>query len=369
MKKHIFNAGPCVLPDVVLEKAKKAIDDFNGTGVSVLSVAHRSEEWKAVMDECRSLWRELLHIPDTHEVVFLGGGARLQFLYAAMNFLKSKAAYLDTGRWATEAYEQAAGLCESESLISCSNSPKAYIIASSEDRNYSYIPKNFEVPEDLDYLHITSNNTIYGTEIRTDLDIPVPLIADMSSDILSRPVDVSKYDLIYGGAQKNAGPAGVCFAIVKKTALGKVRRYLPAMLDYRQHIENKSMLNTPPVFSIYVMYENLKWLKSMGGVEKIHQINIEKAERLYAEIDQNPLFHGTAAKEDRSIMNVCFVMSKGYESLEENFIQFAEKHNIVGIKGHRYVGGFRASIYNACTLDDVDALVACMKEFTSLQRL
>ena len=357
MKKvHVFNAGPCLLPQVAIDKAIEALKDFSGTGISVISISHRTKEWDAVMDECRSLWKELLHIPDTHEVVFLGGGASLQFLCVPMNFLEKKAAYLDTGVWASKALKEAKGLGD------------AYAIASSKDKNYTYIPKGFEIPADLDYLHITTNNTIYGTEIKEDIDCPCPLIADMSSDIMSRPVDVSKYDLIYGGAQKNVGPAGVTFAIVKKEALGRVSRYIPTMLDYRTHVDKLSMFNTPPVFNIFVMNETLKWIKSMGGVEAIHQVNLAKANLLYDEIDRNSMFIGTAVKEDRSIMNVCFVMAPGKEDLQDEFFAFAKERGMVGIKGHRSVGGFRASLYNACTLEDVQALVDCMKEFENLKK-
>ncbi len=357
MKKvHNFNAGPCVLPDQAIEKSIEALKDFAGTGMSVIEVSHRSKEWQAVMDECRSLWKELLNIPDTHEVLFLGGGASMEFLYVAMNFLEKKAAYLETGVWAKKALKEAKGLGE------------AYALASSADKTYSYIPKGYVIPSDIDYFHITTNNTIYGTEIPYDIDCPVPLIADMSSDIMSRPVDVSKYALIYGGAQKNVGPAGVSFAIVRKDALGKVSRYIPTMLDYRTHIDGGSMFNTPPVFSIFVMNETLKWLKSIGGVEAINRINRQKAALLYEEIDRNSLFVGTAAKEDRSIMNVCFVMAPGYETLQDEFLSFAKERGMVGIKGHRSVGGFRASIYNACPVESVQALVDCMKEFESLKK-
>ena len=355
-KKHVFNAGPCLLPQVAIDKAIEALKDFKGTGVSLISISHRTKEWDEVMNECRALWKELLNIPDTHEVVFLGGGASLQFLYVAMNFLEKKAAYLETGVWAKKALKEAKGLGD------------AYALASSADKNYSYIPKGYVIPEDIDYFHITTNNTIYGTEIKEDIDCPVPLIADMSSDIMSRPVDVSKYALIYGGAQKNVGPAGVIFAIVRKDALGKVSRYIPTMLDYRTHIDKLSMFNTPPVFSIYVMYETLKWLKGIGGVDAIHAVNRRKADLLYAEIDRNPLFVGTAAKEDRSDMNVCFVMAPGYEDLQDEFLAFAKEHDMVGIKGHRSVGGFRASIYNACTVEDVQALVDCMQAFEKLKK-
>ena len=357
MKKvHVFNAGPCLLPQVAIDRTIEALKDFSGTGISLISISHRTKEWDAVMDECRSLWKELLHIPDTHEVVFLGGGASLQFLYVAMNYLEKKAAYLDTGVWAHKALKEAQGIGE------------AFAIACSKDKNYTYIPKGFEIPSDLDYLHITTNNTIYGTEIHEDWDCPVPLIADMSSDIMSRPVDVSKYDLIYGGAQKNVGPAGVIFAIIRKDSLGRVSRYIPTMLDYRTHIDKLSMFNTPPVFAIYVMNETLKWLKGIGGVEAIDKINQRKADLLYAEIDRNTLFVGTAAKEDRSRMNVCFVMAPGFEDLQDEFFAFAKERGMVGIKGHRSVGGFRASIYNACTEEDVQALVDCMKEFEQLKK-
>ena len=350
-KVHVFNAGPCLLPQVVLDNAKAAIDNFAGTGVSLLCISHRTKEWEAVMDETRALWKELLHIPEDYEVVFLAGGASMEFLYVAMNFLEKKAAYLDTGVWASKALKEAKGLGE------------AVAVASSKDRNYCYIPKGYTIPADADYFHITTNNTIYGTEIHEDIDSPVPLIADMSSDIMSRPVDVSKYTMIYGGAQKNVGPAGVTFAIIRKDALGKVSRYIPTMLDLRVHIDKGSMFNTPPVFSIFVMNETLKWVKSMGGVEAIYELNRKKADTLYAEIDRNPMFVGTADKEDRSLMNVCFVMAPGFEHLQDEFAALAKSRSIIGIKGHRSVGGFRASIYNACTQEDVEALVKCMQEF------
>ena len=303
------------------------------------------------MDETRQNWRDLLHIPDDYEVVFLGGGASLQFLYVAMNYLEHKAAYLDTGTWAHKALVEAQGIGE------------AYAIACSKDKNYTYIPKGFEIPTDIDYLHITTNNTIYGTEIRKDIDCPVPLIADMSSDIMSRPVDVSKYTMIYGGAQKNVGPAGVIFAIIKKDSLGKVSRHIPTMLDYSTHIKKGSMFNTPPVGNIFVMNETLKWIKANGGVEGMEKRDKAKADLLYGEIDRNSMFVGTAAKEDRSRMNVCFVMAPGREELNDKFFEFATERGMVGIKGHRSVGGFRASLYNACSLEDVQALVDCMEDF------
>ena len=357
MKKvHNFTAGPCVLPQQAIDSAIEALKDFKGTGVPVISISHRTKEWEAVMNECRALWKELLNIPEDYEVVFLGGGASMGFLYVAMNFLENKAGYLETGVWAKKALKEAKGL------------GNAYAVASSAETVFNYIPKNYEIPADLDYLHITTNNTIYGTELHEDLDCPVPLIADMSSDIMSRPVDVSKYAMIYGGAQKNVGPAGVAFFIVKKDMLGKVSRYVPTMLDLRTHITGESMFNTPPVFAIYVMNETLKWLKEQGGVEAIYEINKKKAELLYGEIDRNPLFKGTAAVEDRSIMNVCFVMAEGYEHLQDEFMAFAKAQGMTGIKGHRSVGGFRASIYNACPLESVQALVDCMKEFEQLHK-
>ena len=355
-KIHVFNAGPCLLPQVAIEHAREALLDFKGTGVSLISISHRTKEWEETMNETRALWREILNIPEDYETVFLGGGASLQFLYVAMNYLEKKAAYLDTGVWAHKALKEAQGLGE------------AYAIACSKDKNYTYIPKGYEIPSDLDYFHITTNNTIYGTEIKHDLDCPVPLIADMSSDILSRKVDVSKYAMIYGGAQKNAGPAGVAFAIIRKDSLGKVSRYIPTMRDYRVHLDKESMFNTPPVFSIFVMNETLKGLKSIGVIDAIHAIDEKKAATLYAEIDRNPLFVGTAEKEDRSIMNVCFVMAPGYEALQDEFLAFAKSKNIVGIKGHRSVGGFRASLYNASTQEDVEALTAAMKEFEALKK-
>ena len=357
MKKHVFNAGPCILPQVALDNAIEAIKDFKGTGVSVLCISHRTKEWEATMEETRQLWKELLNIPEDYEVLFLGGGASLEFLMVPYNFLEKKAAYLQTGVWAKKAAKEAKAFGE------------VVIVASSEDKVYNYIPKNFTVPQDADYFHITSNNTIYGTEIKEDKDYGVPVICDMSSDILSRPVDVSKYEMIYCGAQKNAGPAGVTVVIVKKSALGKVTRYIPTMLDYRTHVDNGSMFNTPPVFPILVMNETLKWLKSIGGVEAMQKINQKKAEMLYAEIDRNSMFIPTVAdKADRSNMNVCFIMAEGKKELEADFMEFAKSKGMIGIKGHRSVGGFRASIYNACTVEDVQALIDCMQEFENLHK-
>lgn len=351
-----FNAGPCVLPKEALQAGIEALKDFNGTGMSVIEISHRSKDWEAIMDQCRSLWRSLLHIPDEYEVLFLGGGASLQFCMVPMNLLEHKAAYLETGVWAKKALKEAKGL------------GNAVCVASSADKTYSYIPKGYEIPADADYFHITTNNTIYGTEIHEDMDCPVNLVADMSSDIMSRPVDVTKYAMIYGGAQKNVGPAGVTFAIIRKDILGNVSRYLPTMLNYQTHIDGASMFNTPPVFPIYIMTQTLSWLQSIGGVEAIYKKNVEKAQLLYNEIDRNALFVGTAAQEDRSLMNVCFVMQPQYAALEGEFMEFAKARGMVGIKGHRSVGGFRASLYNACPLESVEALVACMQEFEKLHK-
>lgn len=354
MKKYNFNAGPCVLPKEATESAIEAIRDFDNTGIGILEISHRTPGWERIMKETAELWHDLLHIPENYKVLFLGGGASAEFFMVPANLLGKKAAYLQTGVWAKKAIKEAKFYGEVE------------VVASSEDKNYCYIPKGYAIPADADYFHITSNNTIYGTEIHTDIDSPVPVVADMSSDIMSRPIDISKYGLIYGGAQKNVGPAGVAFVIVREDILGKVDRKMQTMVDYRTHIENGSMFNTPPVFSIFVMHETLKWLKSIGGVEAIHKLNKEKAALLYDEIDRNPLFVGTAAKEDRSIMNVCFVMSEGHKDKEAAFLEFAKGRGMVGIKGHRSVGGFRASIYNACPKDAVEALVQCMKDFEQL---
>ena len=356
MKKYNFNAGPSVLPDVVLEAAAKAIIDFDGTGLSLLSISHRTPEFEAVLAEAKSLFRELLNIPDNYQIYFVGGGASTQFFHIPANFLKCKAGYVHTGVWTKKAIKEAKIYGEVK------------VVASSEDKNFTYIPKGFEIPADLDYLYICANNTIYGTEYKEDLDSPVPLIADMSSDILSRPVDVSKYALIYGGAQKNLAPAGVTFVIVRDDMLQKVARELPTMMNVNTHVENNSMFNTPPVFPIYVLRETLKWMKNEGGLEEIYRRNLEKAAMLYAEIDRNSLFRGTVADEDRSLMNICFVMSEGNEALAPEFLEFAKSKGMVGIKGHRLVGGFRASCYNACPKEAVEALIACMQEFEQMHK-
>ncbi|WP_165040567.1 3-phosphoserine/phosphohydroxythreonine transaminase [Dysgonomonas sp. ZJ709] len=351
MKKYNFSAGPSILPQQTIEETAKAILDFNGSSLSLMEVSHRGKDFQLVMDETIELFKELLEIPAGYSVIFLGGGASLQFCMVPFNLLEKKAAYLNTGTWASKALKEAKLFGE------------VVEVASSKADNFSYIPKDYVIPTDADYFHITTNNTIFGTELHTDLDSPVPLVADMSSDIFSRPIDVSKYALIYGGAQKNLAPAGLTFVIVKDELLGKVTRPIPTMLDYRVHIENGSMFNTPPVVPIYGAMQTLRWLKANGGVPAMYKRNIEKANLIYNEIDNNPLFRGTCAVEDRSIMNVCFVMSNEYKDLEADFAQFATEKGMSGLKGHRSVGGFRASIYNAMPLSGVQALVDCMQEF------
>jgi phosphoserine aminotransferase len=352
MKKHNFYAGPSILPQYTIDKVIEGVRDFAGTGLSVLEVSHRSKEFVAVMDEAQALVKELLEVPAGYYVIFIGGGASTQFAMVPMNLMKSKSAYLNTGSWASKAIKEAKLYGE------------VVEVASSKDQNFSYIPKGYTVPDDADYFHITTNNTIYGTEIKNDIDSRIPLIADMSSDIFSRPVDVSKYGIIYGGAQKNLAPAGVTFAIVKESILGKVDRAIPTMLDYRTHIEKESMFNTPPVLPVFAALQTLKWLKENGGIGEMHKVNIEKADLLYSEIDRNKLFVPTVGDpDDRSIMNICFVMSDEYKDLESVFLEYAGSKGMVGIKGHRSVGGFRASTYNALPVDSVKALVKTMQDF------
>ncbi len=351
MKKHNFNAGPCILPDVALQNTAKAVLDLDGIGLSLISISHRTKEFEAILNETVALWKELLNIPEGYQVLFLGGGASLQFCMVPFNLMGKKSAYLETGVWANKAYKEAKLFGE------------AVLVASSADKNYNYIPKGYTIPADAEYFHITTNNTIYGTEIHEDMDCPINLVADMSSDIMSRPVDVSKYALIYGGAQKNVGPAGVTFVIIREDILGKVDRKIPTMLDYRTHIKEGSMFNTPPCFAIYTMRETLKWVKSIGGLEKMYEMNKKKAQLLYDAIDNSKMFVGTAEKEARSLMNICFVMKEQYKDKEDAFMDFAKKAGMVGIKGHRSVGGFRASTYNALPIESVLALIDCMKEF------
>lgn len=352
MKKYNFGAGPSILPQEVMKATADACVEFQGMGLSLMEISHRTKEFQAVMDEAQALFKELLNIPEGYSVLFLGGGASLEFCMVPYNLLNKKAAYLNTGVWAKKALKEAKLFGE------------VVEIASSADANYTFIPKGYTIPADADYFHITTNNTIYGTELHEDLDSPVPLVADMSSDIFSRPVDVSKYGLIYGGAQKNLSMAGVTFVIVKDELLGHVDRPIPTMLDYRTHVEKGSMFNTPPVVPIFCALQTLKWIKANGGVEAMQKRAEERAEVLYSEIDRNKLFRATVtAKEDRSYMNICFVMADEYKELEADFLKFATERGMSGIKGHRSVGGFRASCYNAMPLEGVKALVACMQEF------
>ena len=354
MKKHNFYAGPSILSEYTIKNTADAVLNFADTGLSLLEISHRSKEFTAVIEEAKTLVKELLEVPAGYDVLFLGGGASMQFCMVPYNLLNRKAAYLETGTWAVNAIKEAKLFGEVD------------VVASSKEANFSYIPKGYTVPDDVDYFHFTSNNTIYGTEMRFDPDVNVPLVADMSSDIFSRPIDVSKYICIYGGAQKNLAPAGVTFVIVKNDALGKVSRYIPTMLNYQTHIDSGSMFNTPPVVPIYAALQTLRWIKAQGGVKEMERRAIEKADMLYAEIDRNKLFVGTAAKEDRSRMNICFVMAPEYKDLEADFLKFATEKGMVGIKGHRSVGGFRASCYNAMPKESVQALIDCMQEFEKL---
>ena len=352
MKKHNFNAGPSILPEFTIKNSAEATLNFNNSGLSILEISHRHKDFEAVIAEAVSLFKELLNIPDGYSVLFLGGGASLQFCMIPYNFLGTKAAYLNTGTWASKALKEAKFFGE------------AIEVATSKDKNFSYIPKNYTVPEDADYFHITTNNTIFGSELHTDLDCKIPLIADMSSDIFSRPVDISKYVMIYGGAQKNLAPAGVTFVIIKDEYLNsKQVRKIPTMLDYKTHTAENSLYNTPPVFAIYAALQTLKWLKNLGGLKEMYKINQAKAKLLYDAIDNSRIFTGTVAKEDRSIMNICFVMKEGFQALEDEFMKFAQSKGMIGIKGHRSVGGFRASTYNALPIESVQALVDCMAEF------
>lgn len=351
MKKYNFNAGPSMLPREVIEATADACLDFEGSGLSLMEISHRAKNFQPVVDKAVELVKELLDLPAGYSVVFLAGGASTEFCRVPYNFLEKKAAYLNTGTWAKKAMKEAKLFGE------------VVEVASSAEDNYTYIPKNFTIPADADYLHITTNNTIFGTEMRYDLDSLVPLIADMSSDIFSRQVDVSKYNCIYAGAQKNVSMAGVNIVIVKDEALNKVSRQIPTMLDYMTHVKNGSMFNTPPVVPIYCAMKNLEWVKKNGGVEAMAQRAKERADMLYTEIERNKLFRGTAKAEDRSYMNICFVMNDEYKELEADFLQFATERGMVGIKGHRSVGGFRASCYNAQTIEGVQALIQSMKDF------
>lgn len=351
MEIHNFSAGPCVLPKSVMAKAAEAVINYNNTGLSIIEMSHRSKDFVAVMDKAVALVKELLEIPDNYDVIFLQGGASLQFYMSALNLLSpnGKAGYINTGTWSNKAIKEAQKI---GNIVE---------VASSKSANYNFIPKGYEVPSNLDYLHFTSNNTIYGTQFKSEPKTDSLLVCDMSSDIMSKQIDVSKYDLIYAGAQKNLGPAGATLVIIKKGILGKTGRDLPSMLDYQLHIDKESMFNTPPCFSIFTSMLNMEWLKENGGVAAIEKINNQKAELLYTEIDRNPLFEGTAELADRSTMNPTFVLKNS--DLTETFLQKSIDAGISGIKGHRSVGGFRASMYNALTLKSVQVLVDLMKEF------
>lgn len=352
MKVHNFNAGPSILPNEVLYKASKALIDFEGSGMSILEIGHRTPLFQAVLDEARALVKELMQLDDDFEVLYLHGGATTQFMQVPMNLLEADgtASYIDTGVWSNKAIKEAKlfGFVD--------------IAASSKESNYNHIPKQFNISPKSSYLHITTNNTIYGTQWQKIPETTVPLIADMSSDILSRSMDFNKFSLIYAGAQKNMGAAGTTLVAVRKSILGKVSRKIPSIMDYRNHVENGSMLNTPPVFAIYISMLTLRWLKEQGGAAAMEKLNEKKAALLYNEIDQNPLFRGTVQKEDRSRMNVSFIMDK--PEMEEEFLKFCKKEDIVGIKGHRLVGGFRASLYNALPYESVEVLVEAMKYFS-----
>ncbi len=351
MKKYNFNAGPSILPREVIENTAKQILDFNGSGLSLAEISHRAKDFQPVVDEAEALVKELLSVPEGYSVVFLGGGASLEFCMVPYNFLETRAAYLDTGTWAKKAIKEARLFGE------------VAVVASSADSNYTYVPKGWMCPADVDYLHVTTNNTIYGTEMRKDLDVPVRMVADMSSDIFSREVDVAKCDCIYAGAQKNLSMAGVTVVILREEALGRVSRPIPTMLDYRTHTSKGSMFNTPPVVPIYTALENLRWIKAQGGLKAMDGLASERAGIVYGEIDRNRLFRGTVAEEDRSLMNICFVMNPEYADLEKPFLEYATSQGMVGIKGHRSVGGFRASCYNAQTIEGVKALTKCMRDF------
>lgn len=354
--KHNFGAGPCILPQEVFKQASEAVINFNDTGLSILEISHRSKEFEAVVAETESLIRDLLSVPQNYSILLLQGGARQQFAMAPMNLLKEggKSAYLDTGSWASYAIKEARNFGSVE------------VVASGKDNNYTIIPKEYTIPTDADYFHYTSNNTIFGTELFEVPNSPVPIVCDMSSDIMSRKIDVSKFGLIYAGAQKNIGPAGLTIVIVNNDLLGKTGRTIPTVFDYQSHINAKSMFNTPPVFSIYVAMLNLRWLRLKGGIEEIERENIVKSRTLYEEIDRNPLFRGPSALEDRSRMNVTFVMEN--PQLESEFLALAQKRDLVALKGHRSVGGFRASLYNALPISSVHLLVDVMQEFEESNR-
>jgi phosphoserine aminotransferase len=353
MKKHNFSAGPAILPASVLKEAGKAAVNYEGMGLSLLELSHRGPEFTAIIEEANALMKEIIGLPDGYQVLWLSGGASTQFFMAPMNLLNSDetAAYVDTGTWANKAIKEAKGFGNVE------------VLASSKEKNYSFIPKGYKIPKTAKYLHLTSNNTIFGTQLHKFPKSPVPLVCDMSSDFLSRPFDPTAFGLIYAGAQKNLGPAGTTVVIVREDMLGSVQRYLPSMLDYRTFVAENSLYNTPPVFPIYVSMLTLRWIKKNGGLKGMQRRNKTKGAVLYQEIDRNPLFKGTTAVEDRSLMNVCFVMEEKYAALEKEFLKETEANGMVGLKGHRSVGGFRASIYNAMPKSSVQALADLMQDF------
>lgn len=357
MKKHNFYAGPSILSEYTIRNTADAIINFADMGLSILEVSHRSKQFQAVIDEASALVKELLEIPEGFHVLWLGGGASMQFCMIPFNLLAKKAAYIDTGTWASNAIKEARLFGEVD------------VVASSKEAGYTFIPKGFEVPTDADYFHYTSNNTIYGTEIRKDPVVPCRMVADMSSDIFSRKIDFSNYDAIYAGAQKNLAPAGVTLVIVREDALGKVDRPIPTMLDYRTHIKKGSMFNTPPVLPIFSALQTLRYYKQLGGISELERRDLEKAAYLYDAIDSSKMFEGTVTDPaDRSIMNVCFVMTPEYKNLEADFVEFCSQRGIVGIKGHRSVGGFRASLYNALPIESVKVLVEAMHDFESTHK-
>ena len=349
MKVHNFSAGPSILPQEVLKKSAEAVIDFNNSGLSLLEISHRSKAFVDVMENARSLALELLGLEGKgYKALFLQGGASTQFVMVALNLLEKRAGYLNTGTWADNAIKEARIFDD------------VYEVASSKEANYNYIPKGYDIPEDYDYFHCTSNNTIFGTQMKAFPDSPIPMVCDMSSDIFSRVIDYSKFDLIYAGAQKNMGPAGTTLVVVKEDILGKVSRKIPSILDYKVHISKGSMFNTPPVFAVYVSMLTMEWLKNMGGISAIEKINDTKARLIYSEIDLNPLFEGFTVKEDRSTMNATFNLVN--DNLKETFDTMLKEAGISGLNGHRSVGGYRASMYNALSLDSVKALVEVMSE-------
>ncbi|MBT8272809.1 MAG: 3-phosphoserine/phosphohydroxythreonine transaminase [Bacteroidia bacterium] len=349
MKKHIISAGPCILPNEVLIKSSEAILDFNNSGLSLIEISHRSKPFVDVMENARALALELLGLEGKgYKALFLQGGASTQFLMVALNMLEKRAGYLNTGTWSAKAIKEAKIFDD------------IYEVATSESANYNYIPKGYDIPNEYDYFHCTSNNTIFGTQMKSFPDCSIPMVCDMSSDIFSRQLDFSKFDIIYAGAQKNMGPAGTTLVVIKEDVLGKVSRKIPSMMDYKVHLSKSSMFNTPPVFSVYTSMLTLQWLKDLGGIPAIEEINDKKARVMYSEIDINPLFKGFAVKEDRSMMNATFTLVN--EDLKETFDTMLKEAGINGLNGHRSVGGYRASMYNALPLDSVKVLVEVMSE-------